>query len=83
MGKLKEINKTLLDHWMNTRILTHKVNSQAKISESMSNDGMKKGGGGGGGGDMTILYVPKKCEGSSLQVRKKKNETNNGENKER
>ena len=27
---------------MNTRILTHKVNSQAKISESMSNDGMKK-----------------------------------------
>ena len=39
---------------MNTRILTHKINSQAKISESMSNDGMKKGG------DMTILYVPKK-----------------------
>ena len=35
--------KTLLNHWMNTRILTHKVNSQAKISESMSNDGMKKG----------------------------------------
>ena len=30
---------------------------------------------------MTILYVPKKCEGSSLQVRKKRNETNNGENK--
>ena len=27
---------------------------------------------------MTILYAPKKCEGSSLQVRKKKNETNNG-----
>ena len=32
---------------------------------------------------MTILYVPKKCEGSSLQVMKKKNETNNGENKDR
>ena len=60
---------------MNTQILAHKLNSQAKIFESMSNDGMKKrgggGGGGGGGGDMTILYVPKKCEGSSLQVRKK------------
>ena len=66
---------------MNTQMLTHKVNSQAKISESISNDGMKKGG--GGGGDSTILYVPKKCEGSSLQVRKKNNETNNGENKER
>ena len=36
---------------------------------------------------MTITEIKKtglkKWEGSSLQVRKKKNETNNGENKER
>ena len=63
---------------MNTQILTHKVNSQAKISESMSNDGMKKGG------DMTILYVPKKCGRIITPSKEKnKNETNNGESKER
>ena len=44
---------------MNKRILTHKVNSQAKISESMSNDGMKKRGGGGGGGGGVICVTPR------------------------